>query len=235
MKALRTFVWSTLVGGLFVVVPVYLSVLLLLKAMKSAAGLMQPIAVLLPEEIPAQNLLSLMLVLFVCFLVGAAVRTRVGQAARERIEAVCTERLPGYGLVRSLTRRLAGDGEEKSWKPALAEIEDALVPAFVIEEIPDGRLTIFVPSIPTPFAGAVYILERQRVHLVDVSFTQAIRTISRWGAGSSDMVAAMQTTMQPAIQPDARLGAAVVSDRGKRVPAATAGSPPRGSRSAPAP
>jgi hypothetical protein len=37
---------------------------------------------------------------------------------------------------------------------ALAEIEDALAPAFVIEELPDGRFTIFVPSIPTPLAGA---------------------------------------------------------------------------------
>ena len=69
-----------------------------------------------------------------------------------------------------------------------------------------------MPSVPTPFAGAVYILDRQRVHLVDVSFATAIRSISRWGAGSGNLVAAMQTTMQPAIQ-SAALGAGVVSDR----------------------
>jgi hypothetical protein len=47
------------------------------------------------------------------------------------------------------------------WKPALAEIEEALVPAFIIEELEDGRFTVFVPSGATPFAGAVYILNSQ--------------------------------------------------------------------------
>ena len=79
------------------------------------------------------------------------------------------------------------------WKPALAEIEDALVPAFIIEECEDGRFTVFVPSVPTPLAGAVYILSRERVHPLDVPFTQAIKTVSRWGSGTKDLVAAMRT------------------------------------------
>jgi len=103
------------------------------------------------------------------------------------------ERLPGYGLFRSLTQRLAGEGRENVWKPALVEIEDALVPAFIIEEVGDGRLTVFVPSVPTPLAGAVYILSRERVHPLDVSFTRAIGSISRWGSGSKQLVAAMTT------------------------------------------
>jgi hypothetical protein len=56
----------------------------------------------------------------------------------------------------------------------MSTIEDALTPAFIIEEHDDGRFTVFVPSIPRPLAGAVYILARERVHLLDVSFTQAI-------------------------------------------------------------
>ena len=194
MKYARQLVTSTIVGGLFVVVPVYLAVLLLLKGMKAVAGLVQPIARLLPDWVRAELLLSLALVLGFCFIVGAAVRTRTGRAVRERMERAFFEKLPGYGLLRSLTRRLAGDSDEEAWKPVLAEIEDALVPAFIIEEHGDGRLTVFVPSVPTPFAGAVYVLPRERVHLVDVPFTVAIRTVSRWGSGSKDLVAAMQPT-----------------------------------------
>ena len=160
MKYAREFIRSTVVGGLFIVVPVYLAVLLLLKGMKSVAGLVRPIAALVPDWLPAEGLLSLVLVLALCFLVGVAVRTRSGRAVRERMEKVFFERLPGYALLRSLTQRLAGDGEEQTWQPALAEIEDALVPAFIIEELDDGRFTIFVPSVPTPFAGAVYVLGR---------------------------------------------------------------------------
>ena len=166
MKHVRQFVTSTLVGGLFVVVPVYLAVLLLLKGMKSVAGLVQPVAALLPEWIPAPN---------AALPAAGAVRSVSSSAppcALERGARLASawrrcssSELPGYDLLRSLTQRLAGDGDEDAWKPALAEIEDALVPAFVIEELADGRLTIFVPSVPTPFAGAVYILDRERVHV----------------------------------------------------------------------
>jgi uncharacterized membrane protein len=192
MKYTRELVMSTLVGGLFVVVPVYLAVLLLLKGMTSVAGLVRPFAMLLPAWIPAEGFFSLLLVLILCFLVGAAVRTRQGRAVRERMEMVFFERLPGYGLLRSLTQRLAGDSDETAWKPALVEIEEALVPAFIIEELDDGRFTIFVPSVPTPLAGAVYVLSRDRVHVLDIPFTQAIRSISRWGSGSRELVAAMR-------------------------------------------
>jgi uncharacterized membrane protein len=192
MKYAREFVTSTVIGGLFIVVPVYLAILLLLKGMKSAASLVKPIAALLPDWLPAEGLISLLLVLVVCFIVGAAVRTRGGQIVRERVEKAFFERLPGYGLLRSLTQRLANDGDETAWKPALVELEDALVPAFIIEELVDGRLTVFVPSVPTPLAGAVYILSRERVHALDIPFTQAIRSVSRWGSGSKDLVAAMR-------------------------------------------
>jgi len=192
MRYAREFVTSTVIGGLFVLVPLYLAVLLLLKGMKSVGSLVRPFSALLPDWIPAEDLFSLALVLALCFLVGAAVRTRPGRAVRERMEVVFFERLPGYGLLRSLTQRLAGNTGDAAWTPALVEIEGALVPAFIIEELDDGRFTIFVPSVPTPLAGAVYVLSRERVHALDVPFTQAIRSISRWGSGTKDLVAAMR-------------------------------------------
>ena len=193
MKKFGEFVVSALVAGLLLVVPLYLAVLLLLKATQSVVGLVKPFAMLLPDWFPAEHVLSLLLVLIVCFFVGVAVRTPTGRAIRERIEKTLFERLPGYALLRSLTQRLAGQGEENVWKPALVEIEDALVPAFIIEELEDGRFTIFVPSVPTPFAGAVYILSPERVHPLDIPFTQAVQSVSRWGSGSKELVAAMKT------------------------------------------
>ena len=191
MKQGLVFVAKSLVTGVLIVVPIYLAVLLLLKAMKSVVGLVQPLALLLPESVPAETLLSLLLVLLFCLLVGLMVRTRIGAVVRERMETTLFERIPGYALIRSLTQQLAGSSNEKVWKPAFAEIEDGLVPAFIIEEFDDGRYTVFVPSIPTPLAGAVYILDRSRVHPLDVPFTDALRAISKWGSGSRELVATM--------------------------------------------
>lgn len=191
MKQALVFLGKALLGGSLVVVPIYLAVLLLLKAMKSVAGLVRPVALLLPGSFPAETVLSLILVVGVCLLIGILVRTRAGELTRERIERAFFERIPGYALIRSLTQQLAGRGVEDVWKPALAEFDDGLVPAFIIEHLEDGRYTVFVPSIPTPLAGAVFILEARRVHAVEVPFTEAVKVVSRWGSGAKHLVAAM--------------------------------------------
>jgi uncharacterized membrane protein len=188
-----------LIAGVLLVLPVYLAVLLLLKAAKSLGGLVKPLAKLLPHSFPAENVLSLLLVLVGCILVGLALRTSLGQAARDRIENSLLQKIPGYGMFRSMTRQMAGDSQETAWKPALAEIEDALVPAFIVEELDDGRFTVFVPSVPTPLAGAIYILTAARVHPVDVPFTQALKVITRWGSGSRELIAAMQESRIPSL------------------------------------
>ena len=41
--------------GLLIIVPIYLAVLLLLKGMKSLAGLVRPFALLLPDWFPAEK------------------------------------------------------------------------------------------------------------------------------------------------------------------------------------
>lgn len=197
MKQFRQSITQAFLAGVLFVLPVYLAILLLAKAAKSFGGLVKPLTRLLPEWFPAENLLSFLLVLLACLLVGLALRTSVGQAARTRIENSLLQKIPGYELVRSMTRQMAGDSRESAWKPALAEIEDALVPAFIVEELADGRFTVFVPSVPTPFAGAIYILTAARVHPVNVPFTRAVKVITRWGSGSSELVAAMQDSRIP--------------------------------------
>ena len=183
-------VLSSLLAGVLILAPVYLAVLLLLKATQSFMQLVSPVAKLLPDWVAHEELVALILVLLLCLLVGLSVRTQRGQTIWDRSEPLF-RKIPGYSIFRGFTRRLAGDKREESWKPALAEIEDALVPAFIIETLVDGRFTVFVPAVPAPFSGAVYILDPERVHPVDVPFMHAIHAVSRWGLGCKELVAAM--------------------------------------------
>ncbi len=191
MKKLSEYVLSRLGAGLLAVAPIYLAGLLLLKATKSLTTLVRPLSKLLPEWLPAQQILSFLLVLIACFLLGLVILNPIGRTTWRRIQKSLLQRIPGYALFRSLTQQLTGKAQDQAWKPALAEIEEALVPAFIIEEHEDGRLTVFVPSVPTPFAGAVYILSPDRVHPLDVPFSLAIKAVSHWGLGTRDLVAAM--------------------------------------------
>ncbi len=197
MTRVTGFLSKSLVRGLLIVVPVYFAILLLLKGMKSVANLVRPFAQLLPTWLPAEQLLSLLLVLGICIVIGASVGTGAGQRFRAWLESTVFEGIPGYALLRSLTQQVAGQSRESTWKAALFQSDEGLAPAFIIEELEDGRYTVFVPSIPTPFAGAVFILDRQRVHPLDVPFTDAVRVVSRWGAGAKDLVAAMENRGKP--------------------------------------
>jgi len=116
----REFAVNAVVGGVLVL-PLYLAVLVMLKGMQSVVVLVRPLAALFPETVPAENALALLAVLFICFVVGAAVRTRAGRVVRERMETSFFGRLPGYALFRGFTQRLAGGGDQNMWKPALAE------------------------------------------------------------------------------------------------------------------
>lgn len=194
MSKYINFVISTLLAGVLVVAPVYLGSLLLLKAVRSAAPLLKPFTALLPKWLPGAEIASLLLVLVLCFLIGLAIQTATGRAIRKRAESSVFEKIPGYSLFRSLTQRLAGESEGEEWQPALAEIEDALVPAFIIEELADGRYTVFVPSVPTPLAGSVYVLTSDRVHILNVPFGRAVKAVTRWGSGCKDLVAAMESS-----------------------------------------
>ena len=209
MSKRTDFVIDTLVSGVLVVAPAYLGGLLLLKAGQSLAPLLKPFAELLPRWLPGEELLSLLLVLALCFLIGLAVRTPAGYAIRRSVERSVFEKIPGYSLFRGLTQRVAGQSEDKAWKPALAELEHGLVPAFIIEELADGRYTVFVPSVPTPLAGAVFVLSSDRVHPLNVAFTQAMMIVARWGSGCKDLIAAMDSARQSNVPLQSMLSAHV--------------------------
>ena len=192
MRGLAEFTKTTLIGGILVILPLWVSVLLLAKAIAGMLALLSPVTAQLPASMHLRNVVALVIVIVFCFVAGLVVRTGPGLRAKSVLDRYLLERLPGYTLLRGLTGRITGREEGDTFAPALVELEDALVPAFVVEEHPDGRCTVFVPSVPTPAAGTVYILDRARVHLVDVPFTTAVSVISKWGAGSRELVSAMR-------------------------------------------
>jgi uncharacterized membrane protein len=193
MKTITKFLKVTLVGGLLVVLPVWVSLLLLLKAIKGAMAMLLPIAKLVPQRFVHHDVIALCLLVLICFGVGLLIRTELGKGIGDWLEQHLLGRLPGFSIIRGMLRRFAGDKDEQSFQPALVEIEEALVPAFIIEKHTDGQFTVFVSSSPTPMAGAIYILEPERVHPVDVPLRKAMVCVTKWGAGAAEMRAAIRS------------------------------------------
>ena len=223
MKKAFSYAVARCIAGVLVIAPIYLACILLLKGVKTMLGLMAPVAKMLPQSVPAENAIALIILLFLCLLVGVAIQTAAGRNVRASLERSIFRKIPGYSLLQSLTLQVADAKDEKNdeaWESALVEIEDALVPGFIIETLADGRLTVFVPSVPTPMAGAVYILTPDRVHRTGVPFRQAVMVITKWGAGCKDLVAAMKPAEKQSTLPlsSATTELARISEMAKRNP-----------------
>jgi uncharacterized membrane protein len=192
MNTLGSFLKTTLLGGLLILVPAYFATLLTMKAVAGLIGLLAPITAMLPEELQGlRPFIAIAIIVIVCFALGLAIRTRLGRRAVETFERRVLERLPGFTVVRGVARRISGRSDDAMFQPVLVEIEEALTPAFIVEELPDDLFAVLVPSVPTPAAGSLFILPRARIHWVDATATEAIAVITRWGAGTSNLLKAM--------------------------------------------
>lgn len=190
MKQLLGFVKTTVIGGLMVILPLAAAMFISIRLLGAIQGAVDPVATSLPYGVHIARVMAIALILVGCFITGLAVRTGIGRRANVWLEQRVLERLPAYSLLRNIGKQVAGEGEDGQMAPALAEIEDALVPAFIVEEHDDGQMTVFVPAIPTPTVGAVYIMPASRVHRVDVPITTMVQCVTRWGAGAKELMAA---------------------------------------------
>lgn len=193
MKNLLEFLKTTIVGGILVLAPLYLLVLLLLKALLAAKQLLAPVIAGIPAAAEFPGVVALAVIVAACFLAGLVVRTGPGKRLLEALQHRVLEKIPGYKMLRSVVSRIGSDDSTGTLAPALVEIEEALVPALIVEELPDGKFVVLVPSVPTPIAGALYILPAARVHRVNVPLRRLLQVYTRWGEGAGELVAAMET------------------------------------------
>ena len=197
MKQVFDFLKTTLLGGVLLVLPAWLAVLLVVKAVMHLQVFVKPVATHLPESAAHPRVIAALLLIAMCFAVGLLIQTAIGAQVKRLAERHLLEKLPGYTTLRGFAAQLTEFDESASFQPALIEIEDALVPGFVVEHHPGERCTVFVPSVPTPMAGAIYIIAARRVHPLDLPVMTVMQCLSKWGAGSSALVASLDVGQQP--------------------------------------
>jgi len=60
---------------------------------------------------------------------------------------------------------------------------------FVMEEHESGQATVYVPTTPVLTVGTIYLVDRQRITLLDAGATEVVDCISQWGMGSKKIIA----------------------------------------------
>ena len=202
MKRLNGFLITTALGGLFVLLPVLLLYLLVAQALPLVISIATPIAELFPkgtfDEVKAPVVIALVLIVGASFVIGLALRFLAVRRLGSWVEQKVLGRLPAYNALKSLTKGFAGMEEVAAFRPALMSSEGGeREPVYVIEDHGDGQLTLLVPWSPTPFAGSVKIVDRNRIELLNANLDQVSRALSCWGVGVRDLLVKSPNSNMP--------------------------------------
>lgn len=184
-------------AGIVVVLPAWLAVLLLVKLLVHLSVLVKPITKQLPDGVNHPQVAASLVFVLICLAVGLLFQSSIGRSVGKKLAENVFNHIPGYQPLRDIARQFNDMGARAGFNPALIEVEDGcLAPAFLIEIHANGHSTVFVPSVPTPMAGSIFIMPSERVHTINVPVTTMMKCISKWGSGSSELVTALQSQRQ---------------------------------------
>ena len=190
MKFLKT----TLLGGLFVSLPI----MLLWIGLKEIGGLLTematPIADMLPgrmfDNLKAPGVIALLLIIGASFVLGLAARSAWLSSVGRNIENSILNRVPMYQMLKVISSALI-DSDSGDAKPAL--VKDGSGggdPCYVMEKHKDGRATVLLPWSPASFAGSIKVVQQSNLEYVSCSLDEFSRSLSQIGVGVEECLTA---------------------------------------------
>ena len=193
MKNLLIFLKTTILGGLFVLLPVILIYLALSETLEVLELIAAPIADLFfPGHFDDAEFtipIALALLIGLSFILGLIMLSNTGRRVNDWIERIILGRIPGYNAIKNLITGFASSQQESSFKPALLKSSDGGKEfVYIVEDHGDGNCTIMQPWTPTPFAGSIKIVAKDRVEPLNISMGKLTEVLSQWGVGSKDIL-----------------------------------------------
>lgn len=193
MGRITAFLKTTALGGLLILLPLVLFYLMFAELLELVVALATPIADLFPKHlmdgVHFPVLVALVLIFGISFLLGLVIRLEAGRNLGRWIERKTLQRLPLYNTLKSLTDSMLDMERSGSFRPALLRSPDGdREIAYLVEEHEEGLATVLLPWAPTPMAGSVKIVRRDRLEILDASFADVTRVLSNWGIGVREIV-----------------------------------------------
>ena len=185
---------TTLLGALLIVVPIGIIGFALLQVVKLTRGLLLPVVETLPFDSMTLRVLllvaALLIVVLLCYFTGLLVRTRWGQRLRVWVERSLLDRIPGYKMVRSLAHQYLGEEDERKFRPVFVDLyaSGTKMIGLEIEELGDGTVAVFLPSVPAVTLGQVHIVPGERITPIPASLHATVETLTMFGEGASKLI-----------------------------------------------
>jgi len=191
MKTLLKFFKTTILGGVFFLLPIVLVLLALNKILHFVAKILSPVVKSLSlgsvAGMDASYLLAILLLFSLSFLAGLIAHTALGTRMKSWLENTILQLVPGYTVLKGLGGE-AGNPETSRMSTALLGTEGKWELCFVVERHPNGYLTVFKPGAPHPTSGSVFFVSPGQVQELNIPVTEAMKCLMRDGDGAVDLL-----------------------------------------------
>lgn len=194
MKGILTLIKVMLQGGLLVLLPILLFVLILIEIVDLLVLLATPIADLLPhgtfDDAKFVGIIAVILLLIVSLLIGIFMQSSLARRWGNWVEEKTFGRLPVYRFVKSLITGLLGaEKNDDKFKPALLLSQDGQKEiCYIVEDHEDGDATVLLPWAPAAFAGSVKIVKKDQIQSLDASLSEVSLVLNHLGLGGGKIL-----------------------------------------------
>lgn len=192
MKKIIYLFHITVVGGILFLVPFLIIFIILEKAFHIAREIVTPIAEYIPVDtffgLELPMILAIGILFLVCLLAGLFAKTRIAQKIVHWLDTTILSNLPGYSLMKLFLEELAGVDPVADYQSVLVQFDDAWQLGYQLEYIEKDKIVVFIPDSPSPLAGGVFIVPKERVTFLDDSSMAVANCMKNMGKGTGLLV-----------------------------------------------
>ena len=194
MKSFASFLKSTLIGGIFFLIPFVLLVIILSKAHEIMLKIAKPLSDLIPLEkiggVALANILVAILILLICFLAGLVASRPRFKSAQKYLEEKILGPVPGYRMVKAyLNSTELYETNEEKMAPVIVTLEDHQRLGFEIERSGEDQVVVYLPSVPHFISGSLVIVTAEQITNLSVSLSRVKDCMEQFGFGASKLLA----------------------------------------------
>jgi uncharacterized membrane protein len=175
-------------GGFLFILPLLAFLIIGRELLRFVAKIIHPLAVRLPTAgltgPVADSMVAGLLILTLAFMMGWLASLNWTRGFTEGIENFAMVWIPGFALLQSWFQT----PDTSKVKVLFVTLDEAWLFGFLIEELPDGILAVFIPGVPSPTSGSLYFFNESQVRRTDISVRHAVRCLTRMGIGSARFV-----------------------------------------------
>ena len=187
------FLKSTLITGLYVLLPVLLLGIGLAEIGGLLAAMVDPIADMFPsdyfDDVKWPGIVAASMIVVTSLLLGLFARIPFVATLAKKFETTVLFRIPMYKMLKIISGALI-DTDTSSVSPAILRIDGGGGdPCYVMEEHESGMATILLPWSPASFAGSIKVVPRSSLEYLGCSVDEYSRSISFMGVGVEECLA----------------------------------------------